>query len=114
MYKAKSTLKMILNRIWMELRVGIMVFAAVLLFIGLTRLLSFAMMSAGVMSVESGAQMDRVAMYLGTAVLALCLIGMISRDGFRKMRTIRRDARGGAAKGVARAAEEKKARTKSR
>ena len=94
----------------MELRVGVIVFAAVLLFIGLARFLSFAMASTGVISVESGDQMVRVAMYLGTGVLGLSLIGMVARDGFRKVRTVRRDVREGAARGAARGAEEKRAR----
>ena len=103
-------LKIIAKRIWMELRVGFIVFAGVLLFLGLAHLLSFTMVSTSVISVQSGDQMVRVAMYLGTGILALCLISMVARDGFRKVRSVRRDVREGAARGAARGTEEKRAK----
>ena len=91
----------------MELRVGVIMFAGVLCLIGLTQGTSFVMVQTGMMSAGSGDMMVRVAMYLGTAVLGLGLIGMVARDGFRKVKTVRRDVREGAARGVKEAQWEK-------
>ena len=100
------TLKMLLRRIWLELRVGIILFTAVLLLIVLTRLASFAMVQTGMLTVEGGEQMVRVAMYIGAGILALSLVGMVARDGFRKARSVRRDMRHGAARGKEEARDE--------
>ena len=87
---AKRFGRVVLKRIWTEMRVGILIAASVLAFIALGYLLSYGLYMAGLASVENRDRLLHPFMTVGIAVLIVSLTVLIVRDGYRKARAARR------------------------